>query len=80
MVPMGRIGQATEILSGCVSLMLRFVGRGWAVMALAGRAGGWKFLVKGNMAILHIDSSPRGDRSKSRKLAKKFIDAWQDTS
>jgi FMN-dependent NADH-azoreductase len=29
-------------------------------------------------SILHIDSSPRGNRSKSRKLAKKFIDAWQD--
>lgn len=29
-------------------------------------------------SILHIDSSPRGERSKSRKLAKKFIDAWQD--
>mgnify|MGYP002777081064 CR=1 FL=1 len=29
-------------------------------------------------SILHIDSSPRGDRSKSRKLAKKFIDAWKD--
>ena len=29
-------------------------------------------------SILHIDSSPRGDRSKSRKLAKKFIAAWQD--
>ncbi len=29
-------------------------------------------------SILHIDSSPRGDRSKSRKLAKKFIDMWQD--
>ncbi|MBD1999052.1 NAD(P)H-dependent oxidoreductase [Leptolyngbya sp. FACHB-541] len=28
--------------------------------------------------ILHIDSSPRGDRSKSRKLAKEFIAAWQD--
>jgi len=28
--------------------------------------------------ILHIDSSPRGDRSKSRKLAKEFISAWQD--
>ncbi|MDZ7950670.1 FMN-dependent NADH-azoreductase [Nostoc sp. DedQUE09] len=27
--------------------------------------------------ILHIDSSPRGDRSKSRKLAKEFIAAWQ---
>lgn len=29
-------------------------------------------------SILHIDSSPRGDRSKSRKLAKEFITAWQD--
>ena len=28
--------------------------------------------------ILHIDSSPRGDRSKSRKLAKEFITAWQE--
>ncbi|MHC5746901.1 MAG: FMN-dependent NADH-azoreductase [Nostoc sp.] len=28
--------------------------------------------------ILHIDSSPRGDRSKSRKLAKEFIAAWQE--
>lgn len=28
--------------------------------------------------ILHIDSSPRGDRSKSRELAKEFIAAWQD--
>jgi FMN-dependent NADH-azoreductase len=28
--------------------------------------------------ILHIDSSPRGDRSKSRKLAKEFIGAWKD--
>ncbi|MFN6488284.1 MULTISPECIES: FMN-dependent NADH-azoreductase [unclassified Nostoc] len=27
--------------------------------------------------ILHIDSSPRGDRSNSRKLAKEFIAAWQ---
>lgn len=27
--------------------------------------------------ILHIDSSPRGDRSNSRKLAKEFITAWQ---
>lgn len=27
--------------------------------------------------ILHIDSSPRGDRSKSRQLAKEFITAWQ---
>ena len=29
-------------------------------------------------SILHIDSSPRGDRSKSRKLAKEFIVAWQE--
>ncbi|GAP99934.1 FMN-dependent NADH-azoreductase [Leptolyngbya sp. NIES-2104] len=29
-------------------------------------------------SILHVDPSPRGDRSKSRQLAKKFIDAWQD--
>lgn len=29
-------------------------------------------------SILHVDSSPRGDRSKSRQLAKEFIDAWQD--
>lgn len=29
-------------------------------------------------SILHLDSSPRGDRSKSRKLAKEFIVAWQD--
>jgi FMN-dependent NADH-azoreductase len=28
-------------------------------------------------AILHIDSSPRGDRSHSRQLAKTFITAWQ---
>lgn len=28
--------------------------------------------------VLHIDSSPRGDRSKSRKLAKEFIATWQD--
>jgi len=27
--------------------------------------------------LLHIDSSPRGDRSKSRKLAKDFVAAWQ---
>ncbi|HAG81667.1 MAG TPA: FMN-dependent NADH-azoreductase, partial [Cyanobacteria bacterium UBA12227] len=27
--------------------------------------------------ILHIDSSPRGDRSKSRQLAKEFIVAWK---
>lgn len=29
-------------------------------------------------SILHLDSSPRGDRSKSRKLAKEFIVAWQE--
>jgi FMN-dependent NADH-azoreductase len=29
-------------------------------------------------SILHIDSSPRGDRSKSRQLAKEFITTWQD--
>lgn len=29
-------------------------------------------------SILHIDSSPRGDRSKSRKLAKEFITVWQE--
>jgi FMN-dependent NADH-azoreductase len=28
-------------------------------------------------SILHIDSSPRGDRSKSRNLAKEFMAAWQ---
>jgi FMN-dependent NADH-azoreductase len=28
-------------------------------------------------AILHIDSSPRGDRSHSRQLAQQFITAWQ---
>lgn len=27
--------------------------------------------------ILHIDSSPRGESSQSRKLAKTFIDEWQ---
>lgn len=29
-------------------------------------------------SILHIDSSPRGDRSKSCKLAKEFMAAWQE--
>ncbi|BDA74045.1 NAD(P)H dehydrogenase (quinone) [Calothrix sp. PCC 7716] len=29
-------------------------------------------------SILHVDSSPRGDRSKSRKLAKEFMAAWQN--
>lgn len=28
-------------------------------------------------SILHIDSSPRGDRSRSRKLAKEFITEWK---
>lgn len=27
--------------------------------------------------ILHLDSSPRGDRSKSRQLAKEFITKWK---
>lgn len=27
--------------------------------------------------ILHIDSSPRGERSKSRQLAKEFVMQWQ---
>ena len=27
--------------------------------------------------ILHIDSSPRGDRSVSRTLAKELIEKWQ---
>jgi FMN-dependent NADH-azoreductase len=27
--------------------------------------------------LLHIDSSPRGERSKSRQLAKEFIMEWQ---
>jgi FMN-dependent NADH-azoreductase len=29
--------------------------------------------------ILHIDSSPRGDRSQSRTLTKEFITAWKAT-
>lgn len=29
-------------------------------------------------SVLHIDSSPRGERSKSRQLAKEFIAAWQE--
>ncbi|MCC3422386.1 MAG: NAD(P)H-dependent oxidoreductase [Microcoleus sp. PH2017_29_MFU_D_A] len=29
-------------------------------------------------SILHVDSSPRGDRSKSRKLAKESMAEWQD--
>lgn len=28
-------------------------------------------------SILHIDSSPRGDRSQSRQLAREFITKWQ---
>ncbi|MEL6402489.1 MAG: FMN-dependent NADH-azoreductase [Cyanobacteria bacterium J06626_4] len=27
--------------------------------------------------VLHLDSSPRGDRSRSRQLAKQFMTAWQ---
>jgi FMN-dependent NADH-azoreductase len=27
--------------------------------------------------ILHLDASPRGDRSVSRTLAKEFISDWQ---
>lgn len=27
--------------------------------------------------LLHIDSSPRGDRSQSRRLTKEFVAAWQ---
>lgn len=27
--------------------------------------------------ILHLDSSPRGERSKSRQLAREFITKWQ---
>jgi FMN-dependent NADH-azoreductase len=27
--------------------------------------------------LLHIDSSPRGDRSHSRKLTKEFVEAWK---
>lgn len=27
--------------------------------------------------VLHLDSSPRGDRSKSRQLAKEFVTQWQ---
>lgn len=29
--------------------------------------------------MLHIDSSPRGDRSVSRTLAKEFIENWKST-
>lgn len=28
--------------------------------------------------MLHIDASPRGDRSHSRRLAKEFVNAWQE--
>lgn len=30
-------------------------------------------------SILHIDSSPRGDRSMSRALSQEFIDAWKNS-
>jgi FMN-dependent NADH-azoreductase len=30
--------------------------------------------------LLHIDSSPRGDRSHSRRLTKEFIELWQHTN
>jgi Flavodoxin-like fold len=36
------------------------------------------FDMKSMTHILHIDASPRGDRSKSRKLAKGFMARWQD--
>ena len=26
--------------------------------------------------LLHLDASPRGERSHSRKLSKAFVDAW----
>jgi FMN-dependent NADH-azoreductase len=29
--------------------------------------------------LLHIDSSPRGDRSHSRRLSREFIEAWKQT-
>ena len=29
--------------------------------------------------ILHLDSSPRSDRSRSRQLSREFIKRWQDT-
>lgn len=29
--------------------------------------------------LLHIDSSPRGDRSHSRRLTKEFVETWQQT-
>lgn len=27
--------------------------------------------------LLHIDSSPRGDRSHSRRLTREFVEAWK---
>jgi FMN-dependent NADH-azoreductase len=30
--------------------------------------------------LLHIDSSPRGDRSHSRRLTKEFVETWQQTN
>lgn len=29
--------------------------------------------------LLHIDASPRGDRSHSRQLTREFVEAWQQT-
>lgn len=29
--------------------------------------------------LLHIDSSPRGDRSHSRRMTREFVEAWQQT-
>ncbi|MCX7594467.1 MAG: NAD(P)H-dependent oxidoreductase, partial [Fischerella sp.] len=29
--------------------------------------------------LLHIDSSPRGERSHSRRMTKEFVDAWKQS-
>ncbi len=29
------------------------------------------------VSILHIDSSPRGERSHSRELSKEFVSGWK---
>ncbi len=29
--------------------------------------------------LLHIDSSPRGERSRSRQMTKELVEQWQDT-
>ncbi len=29
--------------------------------------------------LLHIDTSPRGERSQSRALSKYFVEAWKDS-